>query len=130
MHEQRTRASDADRSRAAERLATALSEGRLDVAEFDERTRRALAATTLGDLAPLTADLPVTAVDRTAVKKEVDRKKIRAEWGYWAGGAVIMTGVWGVASVTQGELKFFWPLAPLVIWGLVLLAEMIWGTGD
>ena len=130
MHEQRTRASDADRSRAAERLATALSEGRLDVAEFDERTRRALAATTLGDLAPLTADLPVPAVDRTAATKEDGRGKMRAEWGYWAGGAVIMTGVWGVASVTQGELKFFWPLAPLVIWGLVLLAEMIWGTGD
>jgi len=130
MHEQRTRASDADRSRAAERLARALSEGRLDVAEFDERTRRALAATTLGDLAPLTADLPVPAVDRTPATKEDGRDKMRAEWGYWAGGAVIMTGIWGVASVTQGELKFFWPLAPLVIWGLILLAEMIWGTDD
>ncbi len=122
-----TRASDTDRLRAAERLATALGEGRLDLAEYEQRTRRALAATTLGDLAPVTADLPAPVVDQVANKEEVSREDFRSEWGYWAGGAVIMTGVWGVTSFTQGELKFFWPLAPLVIWGLVLLAEMIWG---
>ena len=121
-----TRASDADRARAAERLATALSEGRLDLAEYEQRTRLALAARTLDELAPVTADLPAPVVDQVAVEKEVARKEFRTEWGYWAGGAVIMTGVWGVASITQGELKFFWPLAPLVIWGLILLAEMIW----
>ncbi|MCS7478861.1 DUF1707 domain-containing protein [Umezawaea endophytica] len=121
-----TRASDADRARAAEHLATALSEGRLDLAEYEERTRRALAATTLGDLASVTADLPAPVVDHTVAEKAAKRQEFRTEWGYWAGGAVVMTGVWGVTSFTQGELKLFWPLAPLVIWGLILIAEMIW----
>jgi hypothetical protein len=120
-----TRASDADRARAAERLATALSEGRLDLAEYEQRTQRALSATTLGDLVPVTADLPVPVVDHVAAEKEVVRQKFRSEWGYWASGALIMTGVWGITSFTQGELKIFWPLVPLVIWGLILLAEMI-----
>jgi uncharacterized protein DUF1707 len=125
MREPHTRASDADRTQAAERLASALSEGRLDLAEYEQRTQRALTATTHGDLAPLTADLPAPVVDQAVAVTE-KRKEFRAEWGYWAGGAVIMTGIWGVTSFNQGELKFFWPLAPLVIWGLVLLVEMLW----
>jgi hypothetical protein len=53
----RLRASDADRDRVVEVLRAALSDGRLDPAEFDERVGAALAARTMGALAPLTADL-------------------------------------------------------------------------
>jgi hypothetical protein len=53
------RASDADRERVANILNQAMSEGRLDIAELDERLRKAYAAKTLGELEPLTADLPV-----------------------------------------------------------------------
>ncbi|MUL42445.1 DUF1707 domain-containing protein [Streptomonospora sp. PA3] len=52
------RASDADRDRVAELLAAALSEGRLSHDEHSERIDAAYAARTLGELAPLTADLP------------------------------------------------------------------------
>jgi hypothetical protein len=51
------RASDADRDRVIELLRTAVSDGRLDQAEFDERLDAALAARTIDALAPLTADL-------------------------------------------------------------------------
>jgi hypothetical protein len=51
------RASDADRDRVIELLRTAVADGRLDPAEFDERLGAALAARTLDALAPLTADL-------------------------------------------------------------------------
>jgi uncharacterized protein DUF1707 len=51
------RASDADRERIIELLRTALADGRLDPAEFDERVDVALAAKTIDALAPLTADL-------------------------------------------------------------------------
>jgi hypothetical protein len=51
------RASDADRDRVIELLRTALADGRLDPAEFDERLDAALAARTIEALAPLTADL-------------------------------------------------------------------------
>ncbi|WP_395294551.1 DUF1707 domain-containing protein [Kitasatospora hibisci] len=53
------RASDADRERVAELLRDAYAEGRLDVEEHAERIEAAYAAKTLGDLVPLTRDLPV-----------------------------------------------------------------------
>ncbi|MFJ2575541.1 DUF1707 domain-containing protein [Kitasatospora aureofaciens] len=52
------RASDADRERVAELLRDAYAEGRLDVDEHAERIEAAYAAKTLGDLVPLTRDLP------------------------------------------------------------------------
>ncbi len=53
------RASDADRDRVIESLAAANAEGRLSLEEYAERSGAALTARTLGDLACLTADLPV-----------------------------------------------------------------------
>jgi hypothetical protein len=54
------RASDADRDRVAEILATALGEGRLTQEEHGERLDAVYAAKTHADLAPLTEDLPQT----------------------------------------------------------------------
>jgi hypothetical protein len=51
------RASDADRDRVIELLRAAITDGRLNPAEFDERVDAALAARTIDALAPLTADL-------------------------------------------------------------------------
>jgi len=52
------RASDADRERVAQVLHTALAEGRLTVAELQERLDIVYAAKTLGELEPITLDLP------------------------------------------------------------------------
>jgi hypothetical protein len=52
------RASDADRDRAAGVLSSALATGRLTSAEYAERLDLVYAGKTLGDLAPLTRDLP------------------------------------------------------------------------
>jgi len=52
------RASDADRERVAQVLHTALAEGRLTVAELQERLDIVYAAKTLGELEPVTWDLP------------------------------------------------------------------------
>ena len=51
------RASDADRDRVIDLLRTAVADGRLDPAEFEERLDAALAARTIDALTPLTADL-------------------------------------------------------------------------
>ncbi|YCK35350.1 DUF1707 SHOCT-like domain-containing protein [Actinomadura sp. ATCC 39365] len=51
------RASDADRDRVTELLRTAVADGRLDLAEFEERLEAALSARTVGALAPLVTDL-------------------------------------------------------------------------
>jgi hypothetical protein len=56
------RAADADREAVVDRLREAHGEGRLDLAEFDERAAQAWAARTYGDLTKLTADLPGGAV--------------------------------------------------------------------
>ncbi len=52
------RASDADREAVLTRLARALGESRITVAEFDERARLAHAARTHAELAVLITDLP------------------------------------------------------------------------
>jgi hypothetical protein len=52
------RVSDADRDRAVAELTEHFEAGRITQAEFEERSSRALAAKTEGDLAGLFADLP------------------------------------------------------------------------
>ncbi|MEU3406780.1 DUF1707 domain-containing protein [Streptomyces sp. NPDC006670] len=52
------RASDADRERVVERLRDAVAEGRLDMAEFEERLEAAYKSRTYAELEPLTGDLP------------------------------------------------------------------------
>jgi hypothetical protein len=52
------RASDADREAVVEVLRDAVAHGRLTFEEFEERTSRAYAAKTFGELQPLTTDLP------------------------------------------------------------------------
>jgi hypothetical protein len=51
------RASDADRDRALEILRIAFGDGRLSIAELNERLEPVLSARTLRELATLTADL-------------------------------------------------------------------------
>lgn len=131
------RASDHDRDHTIQRLADALSEGALDTTEHDRRLHNALTATTHGDLAPLTADLPPSqaARDRAetarrAAKTQADRRAWRNEWGYWTGGAAIMTTIWTVTALREGEWTFFWPLVPLAIWAAILISYAIWPSHD
>ena len=55
----RLRVSDTDRHQVAEILRQAAGEGRIDLAELDERLEATYAAKTYADLVPLTVDLPV-----------------------------------------------------------------------
>lgn len=52
------RASDADRDQVAEVLREAAAEGRITLAELEERLERTYASQTYDELAPVTADLP------------------------------------------------------------------------
>ncbi|GAB3448926.1 hypothetical protein GCM10027570_22920 [Streptomonospora sediminis] len=136
--ENRMRASDADRDACAERLATALSEGRLDLAEYERRLDEAMSAVLLGQLQALTADLPEppAPVERDDSETEpagANRAALASpwkdwvdEWRWWLGGAVIMSGIWGVTSIMGGDLLPYWPLVPLGIWAAILVAAAIW----
>jgi hypothetical protein len=55
------RISDSDRHKVAEVLREAAGDGRIDLAELDERLEAAYSAKTYGELVPITADLPAHA---------------------------------------------------------------------
>ncbi|MHC3470502.1 DUF1707 SHOCT-like domain-containing protein [Streptomyces sp. 7R007] len=101
------RASDADRERVAEVLRDALAEGRLDMAEFEERLEATYKARTYGELTPLTRDLPVAGVTPPA---PVSFTKEPAEDGSWAGRIVGGEGTssWAVAVMSGFERKGRW----------------------
>lgn len=90
------RASDADRDRVIDMLRAAVTDGRLEPAEYDERVEKALSARTFEALAPLTADLvagpgaapalPVPAPAATPAPKQLVLKQKH--------GVVRRTGDW------------------------------------
>ncbi|MFE2265250.1 DUF1707 SHOCT-like domain-containing protein [Streptomyces griseosporeus] len=97
------RASDADRERVAEVLRDALAEGRLDMAEFEERLDATYKARTYGELTPLTRDLP-------GATPAVPLTKEPAAGGGWAGRIVggEPTSTWGVAVMSGFQRRGRW----------------------
>src|SRR5215469_2288191 len=72
------RASDADRDRAAAVLGGAMAAGRLTSAEYAERLDAVYTTKTLGELAPLTRDLP--AEDASGAGVATDRTRVAARF--------------------------------------------------
>ncbi|WP_030810836.1 DUF1707 SHOCT-like domain-containing protein [Streptomyces sp. NRRL F-2799] len=103
------RASDADRERVAEILRDGLAEGRLDMAEFEERLESAYKARTYGELAPLTSDLPAA----PAAAPPVSFTKQPVDDGGWAsrivGGEGTSTGAVAVLSGFQRKGRWTMP---------------------
>ncbi|MFE3290250.1 DUF1707 domain-containing protein [Rhodococcus sp. NPDC059234] len=75
----RTRARDLDRMRACGQLDAAYAEGQLGADEYHDRTARATAATTLGELRDLTSDLqlPDSVTDQPPVPTHRPRGRVR-----------------------------------------------------
>jgi hypothetical protein len=94
------RASDADRDRTAAVLGNALATGRLTTTEHAERLDAAYAATTLGELAPLTRDLPADDATGTGVGA-VDRAEVAARFS-----KVIRSGRWVAGRRTRLTARF------------------------
>ncbi|MPZ96751.1 MAG: DUF1707 domain-containing protein [Propionibacteriales bacterium] len=101
------RAGDADRERAAETLRNAHAEGRLDLAEFEERLDAAFAAKYVEELPPLLADLP----SQQPAARRVERAPER-----WRGPSpllrvvlvtcVVFAVVGSIAAVSRGFFPF------------------------
>ena len=91
------RIADADREQVAERLRTAAAEGRLTLAESDERQAAAYAALTADDLRPLVADLPrpVVTPDHTLTPDARRRLTIHA----------VIAGVLGFLLITGAIVR-------------------------
>ncbi|MFE4663612.1 DUF1707 domain-containing protein [Streptomyces sp. NPDC056716] len=87
------RASHADRDRVVDVLRIAAGDGLLTADELDERLEAALSARTLGELAPLTADLPPVSAAAGATGAEV-KDVVKIEQAF--SGAVVRAGRWVV----------------------------------
>ncbi len=94
------RASDADRDAAAAQLGGALAVGRLTSTEYAERLDAAYAARTLGELAPLTRDLPESDAGGTGVEP-AGRAEVAARFS-----KVIRSGRWVAGRHTRLTVHF------------------------
>lgn len=74
------RVSDAERDRVVEQLNQAVGEGRLTLAEFEDRVGGVLAARTHADLAPFIADLPVAAEQALELRSRASSLKRAGRW--------------------------------------------------
>lgn len=143
MPELHLRAGDADRAAVATLLGRHMADGRLTVAEYDERVARAYAARTYGDLAELTADLPTP--DGRGATAPVPRPQIApvhacgpragqarhagGAWDAWRRTAIIVLAIWAISCVAATQFIYFWPIWVIGPWGAVLLAQTVGGAG-
>lgn len=133
------RAADADRQGVADQLKAALEEGRLDLAEYDERLRDAYAAKTYADLDRLLTDLPNAAPVVPVASPAPPAAKAGSStgawlahvWGHWARVAVILTLIWAAGSFLGSGDPFYWPAWVLGPWGVLLALRTAGGlSGD
>ncbi len=98
------RASDAERERAADTLRRHHADGRLTVEELEDRTERAYAATTRGELDQLFGDLPRSRAS------DAQRRGRRPAWSPPL-VAPLLVALALIAIVTSAHVLWFaWPL--------------------
>lgn len=108
------RASDSDRDAVVSDLGEHFQAGRLSAEELDERTGRALAARTWGELRDLLADLPATRpgpqapATRSVIVRRFAPPPIAALAGIVIAAAVLV-------NVAHGRWGFIWLLLPALL---------------
>jgi hypothetical protein len=114
------RIGDAERDAVVDSLKAHFGAGRLSLDEFEERTAQALSARTVGELVPLTADLPVPRPASVPARRPLPADPWARAYSVHvrvaALLAVLSVLIW---IVSLGHLSPFWPLA--VILGSVLV---------
>ena len=143
------RISNADRDKAIAQLQAALDEGRIDLAEFDERAKTAYEAKTNAELDLIFDDLPggrpkegevvpaepvATAPERVSAGRRL--LQLPALRGLVSVG-LITTGVWVASSIGSGEWGYFWPIWPILGLSIATVMQVVnggwghgWGHGD
>ena len=121
--QQKMRASDRDRQQVVDRLRSAVEDGRLTMDEYMDRMEAAYQAATYGDLAPLCADLPVSApvMAGSATAAGIAAPPagfslvgclaglpavLRVLWIKWLAVVSVNVVVWALVSGTGGHLAY------------------------
>jgi hypothetical protein len=111
-------ASDADRDRIAERLRAAAAEGRLTSEELEERLETAFSARTEAELESLVADLPAASVSMPPAgrheRRPWDSDHVRA----YLGVSLMLVAIWALTGA-----GYFWPIWPMLGWGIGVVAD-------
>lgn len=144
LPENELRASDRERDAVVVRLGEHLAEGRIDLAEFEERSTRAGTARTRGELAQLTADLPATGPapapetapavsltkDETPARRTTGTAAALGPVARWLSISLLCVTIWAVASLTSDHVQHFWPGWVIGPWGALVLLRVLKGTPD
>jgi hypothetical protein len=126
------RASDTDRDRAVDQLRQHLADGRLTMEEFTERVDEAYEARTTADLQRALRELPHVRVTepRTPEQREKatrhqfkKQRELRSHLVTFVLVNTFLVAIWLATSVAAGEPIFFWPIFPILGWGLGLAVQ-------
>ena len=120
------RASDAERERIAKMISEAAGEGRLSIAEADDRLERVYTTKFRHELAAFVSDLPAGASDSgptSDVRRQTARGLERFPTRLRVHAAVaVVVSVLLILRWAAMDVPFFWPAGPMfVLWGSFLL---------
>jgi Domain of unknown function (DUF1707)/2TM domain len=136
------RASDADRERFVEELGQHHVDGRLTAEELAERTERAYAARTYGDLDALATDLPPLATPTPAPgggpaapdlpprmrppgpRQAAAKATLLRTLGWFGTISLLLIAVWALTG-----RDYFWPVWPILGFAIAVIwqAFAVWG---
>jgi Domain of unknown function (DUF1707)/2TM domain len=126
-----TRAGDREREKTATDLGLALSQGYLDMVDYERRVASAFAAGTREELRVLTADLPVAHLRRNDPRRReaqarVARRSIALHLAAYVAGSMLMLGIWLAVGLSGGGW-YFWPVWPIMGWGIGVASHTLSG---
>jgi hypothetical protein len=126
------RAADVDRQQVVDHLKFALDEGRLSLAEYDDRIRVAYGARTYAELLVVVEDLPKPGAKAADVQAEASAAARRAAnrlplalmvlWTIWGALSAVNVAIWMVVTLTVYGSVYPWPVWVIVPPGAALLA--------
>lgn len=127
------RASDVDRKAAQEQLHWAHAEGLISLEEFDQRVRSAWDARTRGDLATVSADLPMPTMAKPPLPggfaNNNGGRAMQVLVAIWLALTTVNLVVWGLVVLTVGDWVHPWWVWVAVPPGAVLGTLLALGIG-
>jgi fatty acid desaturase len=123
------RVGDRERSTTADQLGSALAQGYLEMAEYDNRLRAAFAAQNTAELRHLVADLPLALLrrndpQRQAARRAAARRGVQLHAAGYLAMVVVVLAVWFAVGLTAGAW-YFWPIWPILGAGIGVLGHAL-----